>query len=173
MTDKKVETPKKYKCEYCGEEDDLLINASFHYCESEVLINVIDACRAELERVKGERDECRAASEGISRIADHHRERATTAEAGWKNERLLKRLNEKRAEDAEAERDELKTRLHGEHDAHMDCHKKLEAAEAALASANACIREVSRIITGEDYTRWLEKHAAAIKDAALRGEEGK
>jgi hypothetical protein len=36
---------------------------------------------AELERVKGERDECRAASEGISRIADHHRERATTAEA--------------------------------------------------------------------------------------------
>ena len=32
--------------------------------------------------------------------------------------------------------------------------------------ANACIREVSRIITGEDYTRWLEKHAEAIKDAA-------
>ena len=44
--------------------------------------------------------------------------------------------------------------------------ERAEQAEARAERANACIREVSRIITGEDYTRWLEKHAEAIKDAA-------
>jgi chromosome segregation ATPase len=133
----------------------------------------IGQLESELERVKGEEEMVTRAYDAIFPYVPD------AIPLDEKINELLKLYEraEQRATTAEAERDELKTRLHGEHDAHMDCHKKLEAAEAALARANACIRDFAVIAKLHDKADatitirqglkvWTGKHAAAI-DAAL------
>lgn len=47
-----------------------------------------------------------------------------------------------------AEKEEISKRLHGEHDAHMDCHKKLEQAESRAEQAEQNARRYE----------WLRTH---------------
>jgi glycine/D-amino acid oxidase-like deaminating enzyme len=168
MTDENVETPRVYRWDSKG----MSMDEHPGYCQY-VDKSDYEAKCAELERVKGEEEMVTRAYDAIFPYVPD------AIPLDEKINELLKLYEraEQRATTAEAERDELKTRLHGEHDAHMDCHKKLEAAEAALARANACIRDFAVIAKLHDKADatitirqglkvWTGKHAAAI-DAAL------
>ena len=65
------------------------------------------------------------------------------------------------------ERDDLRQRLHGEHDAHMDCHRRAEQTESKLAAALDAVRDAKSILDSDTLrdTGWLKKHAAIIAEA--------
>ena len=67
------------------------------------------------------------------------------------------------------ERDDLRQRLHGEHDAHMDCHRGAEQAEAKLAAALEAVRDASSYMRTVGIESWRSKHAAIIAEAEKEG----